>query len=101
MGAHAGQLRFTTAGGGEIVELTEGVASIVGIVILEQAEHVADAREFNSAVMADADGNVVGRYDKRYLLAFGEYLPFGETFPKIYDYSPNSGRLSSGSLNAL
>ena len=29
MGAHAGRLRFSTAGGGEVVDLTEGVASIV------------------------------------------------------------------------
>ena len=27
---HSGQLRFSTAGGGEIVDLTQGVASVVG-----------------------------------------------------------------------
>ena len=30
MASHAGRLRFSTAGGGEVVDLTEGVASIVG-----------------------------------------------------------------------
>ena len=54
------------------------------------------AREFNTALLADADGNVIGRYDKQYLLPFGEYLPFGETFPSLYEGSPNSGRLSPG-----
>ena len=29
MPAHAGQLRFSTGGGGEVVDLTEGVASVV------------------------------------------------------------------------
>jgi apolipoprotein N-acyltransferase len=36
-------------------------------------------------------------YDKTYLLMFGEYLPFGETFPILYDLSPNSGRFTAGS----
>jgi secondary thiamine-phosphate synthase enzyme len=30
MAPHAGRLRFSTAGGGEVVDLTDGVASIVG-----------------------------------------------------------------------
>ena len=30
MASHAGQLRFSTACGGEVVDLTEGVASVVG-----------------------------------------------------------------------
>ena len=30
MASYAGQLRFSTAGGGEVVDLTEGVASLVG-----------------------------------------------------------------------
>lgn len=36
-------------------------------------------------------------YDKTYLLMFGEYLPFGETFPALYDLSPNSGHFTPGS----
>jgi secondary thiamine-phosphate synthase enzyme len=28
--SHAGQLRFSTAGGGEVVDVTEGVAALVG-----------------------------------------------------------------------
>ena len=53
-------------------------------------------REFNTALLADAEGAVVGRYDKHFLLPFGEYIPFGETFPSLYEGSPNSGRLSPG-----
>jgi apolipoprotein N-acyltransferase len=53
-------------------------------------------RAYNVALASDAEGHVVGRYDKHYLLAFGEYLPFGETFPVLYQWSPNSGHLTPG-----
>ncbi len=57
---------------------------------------------FNSALITDLAGEVRGRYDKQYLLGFGEYLPFGETFPILYEWSPNSGRFTPGmSLSPL
>lgn len=52
---------------------------------------------FNTAFMMEADGMVRSTYDKTYLLMFGEYLPFGETFPALYDLSPNSGHFTRGS----
>ncbi len=52
---------------------------------------------FNSAVLAEPDGRIDGAYDKTYLLAFGEYIPFGDWFPQLYEMSPNSGQLSKGS----
>ena len=51
---------------------------------------------YNTAFLIDADGMIRGGYDKTYLLAFGEYLPFGETFPVLYELSPNSGRFTRG-----
>ncbi len=51
---------------------------------------------FNTAFLADGNGAIVGAYDKTFLLAFGEYLPLGETFPKLYEWSPNSGHFSAG-----
>jgi len=51
----------------------------------------------NSAIMLDADGEITGIYDKTYLLAFGEYLPFGDVFPELYEYSPHSGHMTPGS----
>jgi apolipoprotein N-acyltransferase len=73
-----------------------GVPALFGGVLVRR---VPDAREyvlFNSALLSDASGNVVGRYDKQYLLAFGEYLPFGDTFPVLYELSPHSGKFTPG-----
>jgi apolipoprotein N-acyltransferase len=73
-----------------------GLPAVFGSVI---ARPVAGPRRyvlFNSAVSSDADGIIESRYDKRDLLAFGEYLPLGETFPVLYSWSPNSGRFSPG-----
>jgi len=53
-------------------------------------------RWFNTALSTDAQGKITARYDKEFLLAFGEYLPFGDTFPILYQWSPNSGKFSPG-----
>jgi len=52
--------------------------------------------KYNTAIMLDEVGRVVGTYDKVYLLVFGEYLPFGETFPGLYDLIPQAGRFTPG-----
>ncbi|HUG53031.1 MAG TPA: apolipoprotein N-acyltransferase [Vicinamibacteria bacterium] len=56
-----------------------------------------EARRYNTAFLTDADGVVTGTVDKTYLLAFGEYLPLGETFPFLYRYSPNTSRFTPAS----
>jgi apolipoprotein N-acyltransferase len=53
-------------------------------------------RWFNTALSSNLSGDITARYDKHYLLAFGEYLPFGEEFPVLHKWSPNSGRFSKG-----
>ncbi len=53
-------------------------------------------RSYNTAYLVDAEGQVLGTYDKTYLLMFGEYLPFGEVFPELYEWSPNSGHFTPG-----
>jgi apolipoprotein N-acyltransferase len=73
-----------------------GLPAIFGSVIIKP---VPDEREYvlyNSAVSTDGEGFVSGRYDKEYLLTFGEYLPFGEEFPILYKWSPNSGHFTPG-----
>jgi apolipoprotein N-acyltransferase len=56
----------------------------------------AERTEFNTALLTDRDGQVIGRYDKQYLLPFGEYMPLGKRFPWLHEYSPRSGHLSPG-----
>lgn len=51
---------------------------------------------YNTALISDQEGNITGRYDKHILLMFGEYIPFGNIFPALYDLSPNSGIFESG-----
>jgi apolipoprotein N-acyltransferase len=63
---------------------------------LAQRERDGRLQPFNTAFMTDADGSIVGTYDKTYLLAFGEYIPFGDRFPALYEISPNSGRFAPG-----
>jgi apolipoprotein N-acyltransferase len=79
-----------------------GLPAIFGAVIVKR---VPDEREyvlFNSAVSSDPAGLISGRYDKQYLLTFGEYLPFGEKLPVLYRWSPNSGHFTPGtSLDPL
>lgn len=73
-----------------------GVPAIFGAVLYRE---VQDARQyvlFNSALLSDKDGTIKGRYDKTYLLAFGEFLPFGDTFPILYEWSPNTGKFAKG-----
>ncbi|TFH32247.1 MAG: apolipoprotein N-acyltransferase [Myxococcales bacterium] len=51
---------------------------------------------YNTVFLADENGIVESTYDKTYLLMFGEYLPFGDTFPVLYELSPNSGHFTAG-----
>jgi len=51
---------------------------------------------YNTVFLTDDEGTVRSTYDKTYLLMFGEYLPFGEVFPILYDLSPNSGHFTAG-----
>ena len=51
---------------------------------------------FNSALLIDGHGRVLDLYDKSYLLIFGEYLPFGETWPELYQLLPEGSRFQPG-----
>lgn len=73
-----------------------GAPAIFGAVLVRRVEDARGYVLFNSALLSDGQGQVTGRYDKQFLLAFGEYLPFGEQFPKLYEISRNSGRFTPG-----
>ncbi len=72
------------------------VPTVFGAVRTEPAPD--GEKIYNTAYIVDADGQRKGFYDKVYLLAFGEYLPLGETFPILYEWSPNSSQFNRGTV---
>jgi len=56
----------------------------------------SEDRVYNSALLADDGGRIVGTYDKMVLVPLGEYIPFGETFPGLYALAPSVGRFWPG-----
>jgi len=52
---------------------------------------------YNAAFLADAEGRVLGSYDKSKLLVLGEYLPLGDMFPQLYDWVPQASHWGRGS----
>lgn len=83
----------------ERVALPIGRPAILGALIRKRLPDGSrwPHKSTTSAVMTTASGEVTSRYDKRFLLMFGEYLPFGELLPVLYDLSPNSSHLTEGS----
>ena len=61
-----------------------------------QTKERGESRMYNSAVLTDSGGRIAGTYDKTVLVPFGEYIPFGDTFPQFYSWSPYSGRFWKG-----
>ncbi len=51
---------------------------------------------YNSAVLTDGKGRILGTYDKMVLVPFGEYIPFGNYFPRLYSWLQFTGRFKPG-----
>lgn len=58
-------------------------------------------RLYNSAFLTEVGGALTGRYDKRVLVPFGEYLPLADRFPWLRRLSPASGRFTPGDAPTL
>ncbi len=76
--------------------MTRLVPSLRTPLLFGAVRHGERGRMHNTAFATDAEHRIVGHYDKTYLLAFGEYIPFGEDFPVLYDISANTGRFTPG-----
>ncbi|MEX2176921.1 MAG: apolipoprotein N-acyltransferase [Pirellulaceae bacterium] len=53
-------------------------------------------RSYNTALLANPQGEVVGRYSKVHPVMFGEYIPLAEAFPWLYRLTPMTGGLTVG-----
>ncbi len=81
---------------------TRSVASSLGggpsLVVGVSVHHYGDGKvaQHNSAAHITPSGEVAARYDKMHRVMFGEYVPFGELFPWIYQFTPLGGGLTPG-----
>ena len=75
-----------------------GVASylIFGGLAYDYPNAGGEPLMFNSAFLIDGIGHVYGRYDKHVLIPFGEYIPFGWLYPRVYDVSPQTSHFTPG-----
>jgi apolipoprotein N-acyltransferase len=55
-----------------------------------------EEESFNSSVLIDRTGKLVGAYDKMHLLPFGEYTPLADWIPFLRSISPITGLASPG-----
>ncbi len=55
---------------------------------------------FNRAFLIGTDGELKASYDKRHLVPFGEYVPFGDLFPFISKLAQGAGDFKPGTSPA-
>ena len=51
---------------------------------------------YQSAILIDPAETILGRYHKRHLMPFGEYVPGGEIYPDLKTYFPMQADLTAG-----
>jgi apolipoprotein N-acyltransferase len=54
------------------------------------------SRRYNAALLANPQGALIGRYYKMRPVIFGEYVPFGDAFPALYNLFPLPNGLTPG-----
>ncbi|MEM8946428.1 MAG: apolipoprotein N-acyltransferase [Planctomycetota bacterium] len=87
----------------EFVRLT-GAAILTGIdrVHLYPTDHGhPDFNAFNSSVLMDSRQQIVGTYDKMHRVPFGEYIPFADWIPALYQLTPLTGGVYAGQQPTL
>ena len=56
----------------------------------------ADPAYYNAAFLVAPDGQLAGRYRKRHLVMFGEYVPWADTWPWLKSLSPIQSSYRAG-----
>jgi apolipoprotein N-acyltransferase len=65
----------------ELAARVYGLAEETGVPMLVGSPDVGDdGRLYNTAFLLGRDGRIQGRYDKRHLVPFGEYVPLHQVF---------------------
>jgi apolipoprotein N-acyltransferase len=59
-----------------------------------------DKYPYNTALMMNADGDITGKFDKVFLMLFGEYIPFYDSIPWFTQLFPEASNFSRGSQPA-
>ncbi len=59
-------------------------------------KQMRDFKWFNTAIFIDKNEDILALYHKQYLLAFGEYMPFSETFPSLKKIIKMVGNITPG-----
>jgi len=79
----------------QAAEGTSNTGWVFGVSTWQLGNH--PARRYNAALLADPQGEIVGRYYKMRPVIFGEYVPFGDVIPALYELFPLPNGLSRGS----
>jgi apolipoprotein N-acyltransferase len=59
-----------------------------------------DKYPYNTALMMDAAGDITGKFDKVFLMLFGEYIPYYDRIPWFTQIFPEASNFSRGSQPA-
>ncbi len=77
---------------GQWVQANEAVPMLLGA----NSTRIEESGIYNSAIQIDINGKVTSRYSKMNLVLFGEYVPFGDRFPWLYNFFPMGAGLKPG-----
>jgi apolipoprotein N-acyltransferase len=71
---------------------------VVGGIGWDHDNSAHEWRYYNAAIIADADGQIIGRYDKIHLVPFGEYIPFQNLIRFAHKLTGRVSTFSRGSV---
>jgi len=91
-----GGLSFSRRTPQQIAEFNKSHPDLIGTRIARDFE----TKRYNAGFGMLPGGDFVGRYYKRVLMPFGEFMPFTSYFPSLKKYLPPTGDFTEGELTA-